>query len=239
MRWWRLCEVCCEGHHSGRGRAGWRGGCGPGAERWVDRPHSQPLFLCQGEGKTYGRRPARGHAMGLMVMLQPEFGRALVVGGGKVALRKVKGLAEAGFEVTVIAPMVMDEIRLAPSVSVVQRPFEPADIDAERYAIVFACTDDREVNASIGRAARAKGLPVLVADAQEESTFFTPAVLRDGDLVVGVSTGGASPTLARKIREQIATSIGVGWQRSLWMARQEREARLGRGAPKQGTEDSE
>jgi siroheme synthase (precorrin-2 oxidase/ferrochelatase) len=66
---------------------------------------------------------------------------------------------------------------------------------------------------------------VLVSDAQEESTFFMPAVLRDGDLVIGVSTGGASPTLARKIREQIASSMAVGWQRAIFMARQERDAR--------------
>ena len=166
--------------------------------------------------------------MGLMIQLQPGFGRALVVGGGKVALRKVKGLADAEFEITVIAPEIAEEIRVAPFVTVVERRFALSDVDADRYSIVFACTDDREVNAAIGRAARSKGLPVLVADAQDESTFFTPAILRDGDLVVGVSTGGASPALARKIREQIATSIGVGWQRALWMARQEREARLGR-----------
>jgi siroheme synthase-like protein len=175
--------------------------------------------------------------MGLMIHLQPAFGRALVVGGGKVAVRKVKALADAEFEVSVISPVVAEEIRLAPFVTVIERKFEPADVDVDRYAIVFACTDDREVNAAIGQAARAKGLPVLVADSQAESTFFTPAVLRDGGLVVGVSTGGASPTLARKIREQIAASIGVGWQRALLMARQEREERLGRAEPANVEED--
>jgi siroheme synthase-like protein len=166
--------------------------------------------------------------MGLMIQLQPGFGRALVVGGGKVAARKVKALADGEFEVTVVAPVVAEAIREAPFVTVIERGFEAGDVDPEQYAIVFACTDDRELNAAVGRAARAKGMPVLVADAQDESTFFTPAVLRDGDLVVGVSTGGASPALARKIREQIAASIGVGWQRALVMARQEREERLGR-----------
>lgn len=163
--------------------------------------------------------------MGLMIQLQPAFGRALVVGGGTVAARKVKTLAEAEFEITVIAPEVADSIRLAPFVTVIQRKFEEADLASRAYAVVLACTDDREVNAAIGRAARAKGLPVLVSDAQEESTFFMPAVLRDGDLVIGVSTGGASPTLARKIREQIASSMAVGWQRAIFMARQERDAR--------------
>lgn len=176
--------------------------------------------------------------MGLMIQLQPGFGRALVVGGGKVAARKVKALADAEFQMTVIAPVIADEIRVAPFATVIERPFEAADVDADRYALIFACTDDRDVNAAIGRAARAQGLLVLVADAQDESTFFTPAVLRDGELVVGVSTGGASPALARKIREQIAASIGVGWQRALWMARQEREARLGR-SPGPTVEDDE
>ena len=177
--------------------------------------------------------------MGLMVVLQPGFGRALVVGAGKVAARKVKALTDAEFVVTVIAPAVLDEIRVAPSVALVERTFQAADLEPGHYSIVFACTDDREVNAAIGQAARAKGIPVLVADAQDESTCFTPAVLRDGDLVVGVSTGGASPALARKIREQIAAAIGGGWQRALGLARQEREARLGRAPSSTIAEDDE
>ena len=132
--------------------------------------------------------------MGLMLDLQPSFGRALIVGGGEVATRKVRNLADAEFEVTVVAPVVSERIRVAPHVRVIEREWEESDLDG--HALVFACTDSREVNQAIGQAARRRGLPVLVADRQEESTFFNPAVLRQGDVRVGVSTGGASPELA-------------------------------------------
>lgn len=167
--------------------------------------------------------------MSLMIDLQPWFGRALVVGGGHVAARKVRTLAEAEFETTVIAPEVLDEIRARPFVTVVQRTFQELDLDLDAgFALVFACTDDRETNRAIGAACRLRRIPVLVADAQSESTFFTPAVLHDGDLAIAVSTGGASPTLAKELRERIAAAIGPGWDQAIHRARAEREVRLGR-----------
>jgi siroheme synthase-like protein len=165
----------------------------------------------------------------MMLDMQPSAGPALVVGGGEVAARKVKALAEGEFVVTVIAPSVCDAIRSAPHTTVLEREFQSADVDAGwGYALVFACTDNRAVNKEIGRLARLANIPVVVADAQAESTFFTPAVLRDGDLMVGVSTGGASPTAARMIREKILAAIGPGWGGILATARHEREARLAR-----------
>jgi precorrin-2 dehydrogenase/sirohydrochlorin ferrochelatase len=76
--------------------------------------------------------------------------------------------------------------------------------------------------------ARSVRIPVVVADAQSESTFFTPATLRDGQLAIAISTGGASPTLARTIREKIAAALGPGWGQIVLVARGEREKRLGR-----------
>lgn len=162
--------------------------------------------------------------MTLMLDLQPSFGRALVVGGGAVAARKVRNLAEAEFEITVVAPVVVDEIRLASHVTVRERAWLEADLDG--HALAFACTDDRAVNRAIGEAARRRGLPVLVADAQGESTFFTPAVIRDGEFQVAVSTGGASPSLAKELRTRIAEALGPGWGTVTRWARRDREARL-------------
>jgi siroheme synthase-like protein len=167
--------------------------------------------------------------VGLMIDLQPSIGHALVVGGGAVAARKVRGLVEAEFQITLIAPKVAEEIRKAPFVTVVEREFETSDIEmGHGFAVVFACTDSREVNRAVGEAARRRGIPVVVADAQAESTFFTPAMLRDGDLAIAISTGGASPTLARTIREKIAAALGPGWGQIVFVARRERESRLGR-----------
>jgi siroheme synthase-like protein len=162
-----------------------------------------------------------------MIDLQPSSGHALVAGGGVVAARKVKALVEAEFAITVVAPDVRPEIRLAPFVTLVEREFEVGDFDAPHpYSVVFACTDSREVNRLIGTEARRRNIPVVVADRQEESTFFTPATMRDGDLAIAISTGGASPALARLIRERVAAAVGPGWSQVAWAARQERQARL-------------
>jgi siroheme synthase-like protein len=90
----------------------------------------------------------------------------------------------------------------------------------------MACTNDRAVNEQVGQLARAANIPVLVADRQGESTFFTPATIRDGELTVSVSTGGASPTLAKFIRERIVTALGPRWGSLGHVARTEREERL-------------
>ena len=163
----------------------------------------------------------------MMLDLQPSAGPALVVGGGQVAARKVKALVEAEFAITVIGPSVPNAIRLSPHTTVVEREFQAEDLNADpAYALVFACTDNRALNREIGRLARLANVPVVVADAQAESTFFTPAVLRDGDLTIAVSTGGASPSAARLIREKIRAAVGPGWGSVLATARKEREARL-------------
>ena len=168
-----------------------------------------------------------------MIDLRPDAGPALIVGGGAVATRKAKGLAEAEFRMTVIAPVIDEAIRALPWVTVVERAFEADDLPLDaNYSLVFACTASRAINREVGRLARAARIPVVVADSQPESTFFTPAVIRDGDLAIAVSTGGASPTLARSIREQIVTALGPGWDTVVRLARAERQKRLGAKSPR-------
>ena len=167
--------------------------------------------------------------MSILIELLPCFGRALVVGGGAIAERKIRGLVEGGFSVTVVAPQVAGGIPGLPGVTVHARPFSEADIAG--HVLVFACTDDRAVNRQVGEAARASGALIGVADRREESTFFTPAVHRDGDLAVAVSTGGSSPVLARNIRDLVATALGRGWSERVAAAGAERTERYrtGRG----------
>ncbi len=162
--------------------------------------------------------------MGMLIDLQSSQGHALVVGGGVIATRKVKSLVEAEFRITVVAPDVSEEIRLAAWTTVFERAFEETDVTSEpRPALVFACTNDRATNQEIGRIARREHIPVVVTDAQEESTFFTPAILRDGDLAIAVSTGGASPSIAREVRERIVAALGPGWGSIVRLARSERD----------------
>ncbi|MDZ7729623.1 MAG: bifunctional precorrin-2 dehydrogenase/sirohydrochlorin ferrochelatase [Dehalococcoidia bacterium] len=169
--------------------------------------------------------------MSLMVELQPSLGPALVVGGGTVAARKVRGLLDAGFDVTVVSPELDEGFAELDGYRWWKRSY--IDGDPLGFGLVMACTHDREVNRRVGEACRAARQPVLVADAQSESTFYTPAVHRDGELSVAIGTGGASPKLARQLRDQVANALGEGWDERIKQERAMREARLGRG----GSED--
>jgi len=129
----------------------------------------------------------------------------LVVGGGRVATEKVGGLLEAGAEVTVVATQVDDELR-ALGVTVHERPFTASDV-VGRF-LVIAATDDRRVNTAVSSAAERRHTLCNVADDPELCNFILPAVARRGPIVVGVSTGGASPALAQRIRDDVDALIG-------------------------------
>jgi siroheme synthase-like protein len=125
----------------------------------------------------------------------------LVVGGGRIALEKTRGLVECGARVTVVAPEVDAQLDELP-VRVVRRPFVPGDVDG--HVLVFAATNRRSVNRNVSSAAAASYTLCNVADDPELCSFILPAVTRRDPIVVGVSTGGASPALAQRIRDDIA-----------------------------------
>jgi siroheme synthase-like protein len=127
----------------------------------------------------------------------------LVVGGGPVAVRKVQGLLAAGAYVRVIAPQIRP---MPPASEVVQRPFHPDDVTGA--AFVIAATDDAATNAAVAAAARAHGIWVNVVDAPTLGTCILPAVVRRGALRIAISTGGASPVLARRLREALERAYG-------------------------------
>jgi precorrin-2 dehydrogenase / sirohydrochlorin ferrochelatase len=138
----------------------------------------------------------------------------VVVGGGAVAVRKARKLSQAGAEVAVVSPEVHPELEDM-SVEVHERPYEPGDLEGADLA--FAATDRREVNAAVAREAHARGIRVNVADRPTEGDFAVqgdfavPSTLRRGGLQVAVSTGGASPTLARRIRNELEKVFGPEW----------------------------
>lgn len=171
--------------------------------------------------------------MGLLIDLLPSAGPALVVGGGTVAARKVRNLAEAEFEIVVVAPEVADEIANAPFTTVHRRPFADGDLELRDFSVVFACTDVREVNERVGRLARKARIPVVVADVANESTFYTPATIRQGEVAIAVSTGGASPVLARSLRQAIIEGLGPRWTQIALLINHEKEKRQLRRRAKQ------
>jgi siroheme synthase-like protein len=128
----------------------------------------------------------------------------VVVGAGKVALRKTKGLLEAGAAVTVVAPRAEPEFaRLG--ITMRPRAFRASDIRGA--VLAFAATDDRGVNHAVAQAARRHGIPVNVADAREECSFIVPARIARGNLQIAISTGGESPRLAAALRRKIEENL--------------------------------
>lgn len=137
------------------------------------------------------------------IMLRLEGKKVVVAGGGNVAERKVNGLLNTGALVSVISPVVTDELRkLASKGEIVwkEKPFSQADM--KEAFMIFAATNDRDLNQFVRHAAGVHQL-VTIADDPEESDFHVPAHFHRGRLSIAVSTGGASPTLASNIREQL------------------------------------
>ncbi len=134
--------------------------------------------------------------------------RCVVVGGGEVADRKARKLLQARAEVVVVAPEVKPGIESV-AVEIHRRPYEPGDLSGAFLA--FAATDSREANAAVAREAKELGVPVNVADAPSDGDFTLPSTLRRGRLQVAVSTGGASPSLARDVRKRLEGRFGSEW----------------------------
>jgi precorrin-2 dehydrogenase/sirohydrochlorin ferrochelatase len=126
----------------------------------------------------------------------------LVVGGGKVALRKVEGLLACGGRVSVVAPAVVPELLAFDGVTVEQRPWLPADV--EGMWLVIAATDDGAVNRAVYDAGQQAGVWVNGADDPANCSFTLPSVVRRGDLQVAVSTNGRSPAMAQWARRRLA-----------------------------------
>lgn len=128
----------------------------------------------------------------------------VVIGGGAVAEHKVEGLLQVGGHVTVVSPELTSKLALLVSqekVRYIARPYQAGDLAG--YRLAFAATDDPEVNAAVYREGRERGICVNAADDAVHCDFILPSILRRGELVVAVATGGASPALSRVIRENL------------------------------------
>ena len=133
----------------------------------------------------------------------------VVVGGGPVGERKVRGLMEAGATVTVVAPHVTPALAALAergSIAHVARRYRPGDLAAHRLA--FVATDDPDVTRAVADEARQWNIWVNAADDAAQSDFILPSVLKRGRLTVAVGTGGASPALARLVREDLEAVVG-------------------------------
>jgi precorrin-2 dehydrogenase / sirohydrochlorin ferrochelatase len=135
--------------------------------------------------------------------------RGLVIGGGEVAARKVATLLDAGAMVTVVSPLLIDALALLVRegrIDYLARAYAPGDMSGAM--LVYAATDDPELHLRLHAEAGARGIPLNVADEPALCSFIAPAILTRGALQIAVSTGGASPALAKRIVQRLERLFG-------------------------------
>jgi siroheme synthase-like protein len=140
--------------------------------------------------------------------------RCVVVGGGDVGLEKVEGLLACDGDVTLVAPDAIEPLReLADERSIrwERRDYRPEDL--EGTFMVIAATSDTEVNIRIYEDAERRAMLVNVVDVPPLCNFILPAIIRNGPLAIAISTAGASPALAKRIRDEIAEEYGEPYAR--------------------------
>jgi precorrin-2 dehydrogenase/sirohydrochlorin ferrochelatase len=146
--------------------------------------------------------------------LKLEGRKCLVIGGGDIGLEKVEGLLACNGDVTLVAPDAIEPLReLAAEGSIrwEQRAYEPADLEGSFMAI--AATNDTDVNIRVYEEAEQRAMLVNVVDVPPLCNFILPAIIRTGPLAIAISTAGASPALAKRIRNQIAEEYGEPYAR--------------------------
>jgi precorrin-2 dehydrogenase / sirohydrochlorin ferrochelatase len=146
-----------------------------------------------------------------ILMLDGRLG--VVIGGGAVGERKVRTLLEAGAKVKVITPAATPRLKkLADEekIDLIERPYERGDLKGA--AVVIASTDERDVNQAIYEEALDEGVPVNVVDDPPHCTFIAPSIVRRGDLMIAISTGGTNPAMAVRIRERLEKEFGPEYE---------------------------
>jgi precorrin-2 dehydrogenase/sirohydrochlorin ferrochelatase len=137
----------------------------------------------------------------------------VVLGGGEVAERKTRSLIEAGAAVTVVSPALTPRLAAMANDGAIRylaRVYQVGDLEGAFLA--FEASGELETERAAAAEARARGVPINVADLPELCSFLAPAVVRRGGLQIAVSTGGASPAFARKIREELENQFGLEYE---------------------------
>ncbi len=146
--------------------------------------------------------------------LRLEGRNCLVVGGGEIGLEKVEGVLACNGDVTLVAPEANSELQaLAAEGSITweQRPYESADLEGKFMAI--AATNDTDVNISVYDDAERRAMLVNVVDVPSLCNFILPAIVRTGPLAIAISTAGASPALAKRIKAEVSETFGEPYAR--------------------------
>jgi precorrin-2 dehydrogenase / sirohydrochlorin ferrochelatase len=137
----------------------------------------------------------------------------VVIGGGAVAERKTLSLLEAGADVTIVSPTLtqkLQELSIAGKINHLQKSYDEKDLSGE--FLVIAATNSPEINRRVAQEGKKRHLLVNVAVPPEESSFIVPSVVERGELLIAISTSGASPALSRKIRQELEEKYGPEYE---------------------------
>lgn len=150
----------------------------------------------------------------LPIFMNVKSQKCLVIGGGKVASRKVFMLLRAGAAVSVVSPELCQDLTIRKNegeITHIDRSFE--DTDLEGCKVIIAATDNNTVNSHVSELAKSKGIPVNVVDAPDLCSFIVPSIIDRNPVQIAISTGGASPVLARLLRSRLETFIPAAYGR--------------------------
>ena len=150
----------------------------------------------------------------LPIFMNVKGENCLVIGGGKIASRKVFMLLRAGASVSVVSPELCQDLTIRKDegdINHINRLFEDSDLDDCK--IVIAATDDEKVNSHVSQLAKSKNIPVNVVDAPDLCSFIVPSIIDRNPVQIAISTGGASPVLARLLRSRLETYIPAAYGR--------------------------
>lgn len=156
----------------------------------------------------------------LPIFMEVGAARCLVVGGGEVAQRKAQSLLDAGAEVTVVSPAInslLEDHARAGRITHIRRAYAAGDMRG--HALVFAATSDAILHKALFEEARALSIPINVADEPELCSFIMPAAIKRGALAIAVSTGGASPAMAKRIATRLERIFGPEYALTLEILR--------------------
>lgn len=172
--------------------------------------NAQKETVRQSSNSTLHTTHSTSHTSNLFsIELNLEGRNVLVVGGGRIALRKVKTLLPTGAHITVVAPQLDPEFTTIPSIVLKSRPYEPLDLRG--IFMVFICTDKPAVNAQVSNDARARRILVNNACDYLDGDFIVPARMDFGEnIAVTVSTQGRAPSLAKKLKQKIQSEWAEG-----------------------------
>ncbi len=134
----------------------------------------------------------------------------LIVGGGNIAYRKIKSLLEFNASITIVSDLFIDEIldlSKNHNISLIQKVYAEIDLNLKDYFCVISATDDAVVNSNISKACLERNILVNIADDIDKCNFIFPAIVKDEDIIIGITTSGKSPIISKVIKNNVKSSL--------------------------------